>query len=804
MTTKYKIIIGFTLMGFLLIAVAVLGYVKLQEASSGFTHYRIEASTAVNANGADALMRNVQDCVSRFRLDLNEAHMEKAQELIERALGYYMAGAKEVERNPEELARLDRQIDRIKTLGRLMEVVREKLLAASNQADTRITASAQDLNSLMSEISQAAGKAGNAMLLVPIDLAYSHYADARASVREYVDLFDEEVALRADKSLGKLSDALDVIERATVSEDTKGALARMRKDHVIFVEEFGKAKTQIREALKAQSEIDKLGQEMVKDFDAYTANAEKNMAELGKSLQASNDQAQTLMLMFSGGGILLGLAFAAWIVFSITRVLNQVSSFAAAITNGRFEAKLDVHEKGEIGVMVDSMRAIPATLTSMMAEYERLQSGVEEGHLNALCDTTQFSGDFARLVRGTNGILARLCAVINNLPSPVLVLDRHLRTNFLNTAGQQLAGSDYVGKTCQDLFCREDYGSASCALMNATKNGRPAFAETVASPRGKRMDISYTAIPFFDERKELSCVLELIVDVTAIKDSERRMLQVAEEAMLIAGRVAAASEQLSAQVEQVSRGAEMQRARVESTATAMHEMNATVLEVARNASFASEKSEETRKRAEDGADLVDKVVHSINGVNSVALGLQENMQGLGRQAENIGGVMNVISDIADQTNLLALNAAIEAARAGEAGRGFAVVADEVRKLAEKTMSATQEVGSSIQAIQNSANTNILDVINAVKNITEATELANASGATLHDIVTLATSNSSVVSSIATAAEEQSATSEEINCALDDVSRVVAETSEGMSQSSSAVHDLAETAQALKRVMERLH
>ncbi|MCL2123628.1 MAG: methyl-accepting chemotaxis protein, partial [Desulfovibrionaceae bacterium] len=151
----------------------------------------------------------------------------------------------------------------------------------------------------------------------------------------------------------------------------------------------------------------------------------------------------------------------------------------------------------------------------------------------------------------------------------------------------------------------------------------------------------------------------------------------------------------------------------------------------------------------------------------------------------------------------ALNAAIEAARAGEAGRGFAVVADEVRKLAEKTMQATQEVGSNIQAIQNSARTNISEVTNAVQNIGEATELANASGNALHEIVDLASSNSGVVASIATAAEEQSATSEEINKALEEVNRIVSETTSGMVQASSAVQDLSQTAQQLKSVMERL-
>ena len=211
----------------------------------------------------------------------------------------------------------------------------------------------------------------------------------------------------------------------------------------------------------------------------------------------------------------------------------------------------------------------------------------------------------------------------------------------------------------------------------------------------------------------------------------------------------------------------------------------------------------SRNKAQDGSSLVNRVVQSINNVNSVALNLQSNMNELGNQAESIGSIMGVISDIADQTNLLALNAAIEAARAGDAGRGFAVVADEVRKLAEKTMHATQEVNRAITAIQVSARTNVDEVRGAVDGVVEANGLANASGAALDEIVSLASANSSVVSSIAAAAEAQSATSEEISQTFEEINRIVGETSEGIIQSSAALQDLSQMAQELRSAMEKL-
>ncbi len=281
------------------------------------------------------------------------------------------------------------------------------------------------------------------------------------------------------------------------------------------------------------------------------------------------------------------------------------------------------------------------------------------------------------------------------------------------------------------------------------------------------------------------------------------MLDAADKLEGVVERLTSASEELAAQVEQSSRGAEQQSLRVTDTATAMEEMSSTVLEVAKNASQAAETTDTARNKANDGSTVVEEAVKSIGEVARQTMVLKEDMGTLGKQADGIGQIMNVISDIADQTNLLALNAAIEAARAGEAGRGFAVVADEVRKLAEKTMTATREVGEAISGIQSGTAKNIANFDHAAKAVDSATDLSKKSGEALREIVGLVENASDQVRSIATASEEQSAASEEINHSIGEINTISSETSQAMTEAAKAVAELANQSQVLKRLIEEM-
>ncbi len=502
-------------------------------------------------------------------------------------------------------------------------------------------------------------------------------------------------------------------------------------------------------------------------------------------------------------GIVLGFVVVLLIVRPVARAVRQGAVFATDISHGKLDGGLKIKRSDEIGALAESLRAIPKVLKEIIESYALLEKDVEQGKLNIQGDASRFEGEYASLIKGTNAVMNRYRMVLDNIPSSIMVLTKDGKAVFLNKHARDLTGESYEGKTCHQLFANEDYNSDVCALTRSLNTGRPASGETIAHPGGKTIDISYSSIPMLDSSGKVAAVLQLITDLTEIKNVQNTMIDVANQATEISDRVAAASEELSAQVVQVSRGADLQRERVYSTATAMEEMNATVLEVARSAADASHQAESTRGKARNGAELVDQVVKSINEVNTVAQQLQDDMESLGKQAENIGGVMNVISDIADQTNLLALNAAIEAARAGEAGRGFAVVADEVRKLAEKTMTATTEVGSNIRSIQSATQASSQRFTSAAANVVEATQLATTSGDALREILALVNKNSELITSIATAAEEQSATTEEINQSVEEINRIADETAAGMANSSSAVQEIAAMSQELKNLLSRL-
>lgn len=265
-------------------------------------------------------------------------------------------------------------------------------------------------------------------------------------------------------------------------------------------------------------------------------------------------------------------------------------------------------------------------------------------------------------------------------------------------------------------------------------------------------------------------------------------------------QVAAASSQLHSTSEQMATGAEEVAAQAGTVATAGEEMSATSGDIAQNCQFAAEGSQQASAAAVSGAKVVDETIGVMNTIAERVRNSAKAVESLGSRSDQIGEIVGTIEDIADQTNLLALNAAIEAARAGEQGRGFAVVADEVRALAERTTRATREIGEMIKAIQSETKGAVIAMEEGVVEVGKGSEKAASSGRALEQILEQINAVTAQVHQVATAAEEQTATTSEISNNMQQITEVVSQTSRGAQESAVAANQLSGLAEELRKIV----
>ena len=509
-------------------------------------------------------------------------------------------------------------------------------------------------------------------------------------------------------------------------------------------------------------------------FGKMRGEIDTHLKGLQSRLHAETDRAHSIILGLSIANCVLVLGLGLMLYCYVLRPVALIDAYTRRCDNNP-DSRIDYESDDELGNLARHLQ-------EMVADLQR--------HL-AFSD-----------------------GVLNGMTVPCSVFSASDETLFTNQYMLDLIErpgkpEDYYGQTSGE-YIWGDKGRETISTRALRENKLLSAQLDFTSHRGTPKHAQVTSAPFYDKQGRVLGTLSIWVDITdlvnhqnAIEAHGKMIVEVAASSMDVADSVSTASQQLAAQIEQSNAGARRQSERVTETATAMTEMNATVMEIAKNASDASAIASEAKHHAEEGYHAVGNLLSSIARVREITDVLRGSMDELSGQAQDIGQIIDVINDIADQTNLLALNAAIEAARAGEAGRGFAVVADEVRKLAEKTMQATGEVGKVVSGIQQGTQANIRNVGQAVEAIRDSSELSEEAGSKLQEIVDMVDNTALQIQSIATAAEQQSATSEEINQALGEVSLISDETSRTMREAQQAVDSLAEQASALHSLIERL-
>jgi len=493
--------------------------------------------------------------------------------------------------------------------------------------------------------------------------------------------------------------------------------------------------------------------------------------------------------------------------------INPLSSAATVmykISKGEIPEQVDFEAKGDFNDLKASINALIKTTQLIITGTHRMAGSVQEGNLTDRGKEEWFVGDWKRFVEDINKIINILTGQIvfmgdnindiakGNIPENITAeykgdyndIKNNLNGCFdairlLITDMNYLADSTAEGKLetrVESSKHQGDYAKIVDGINNTLESILAPIKEGVEAL--EKLGTGDLTIRISSDYKGDHQLIKN--GINAVGDSLSRTLGEVKEAV---SATASATSQISSSTEEMAAGANEQTHQTTEVASGVEEMTRTILENTKNVSIAAETAKQAGSKAKDGGDVVNETIEGMNKIAEVVKKSAETVQALGKSSDQIGEIVQVIDDIADQTNLLALNAAIEAARAGEQGRGFAVVADEVRKLAERTTKATKEIAAMIKQIQKDTGEAVDSMEEGTTQVEKGKTLAHKAGQALTEIVTESQKVVDIVAQVAAASEEQSSAAEQISKNIEAISSVTQQSAAGTQQIARAAEDL---------------
>ncbi len=474
------------------------------------------------------------------------------------------------------------------------------------------------------------------------------------------------------------------------------------------------------------------------------------MAPVRAAAEAGATQiAKYLMIMLA-----FILAIGLLIAFMVMRPVKRLMKANAEVSSGDLNTRVVVSSKDELGSLSESFNSMVESIKEAQESSEQNRKYLSESVATILQSMDRFSqGDMTVQIESqSNDDIGRLKSGFNQMINAI-------RESTEKDEQQRRYLAESV-RTVLDAMKRFAAGDLTTSLEVRSDD-----------------EIGQLMAGFNDAVQNLRSIVENVLD--------------AVEA------TASASAQISSSTEQMAAGSHEQTLQSADVASAVEEMTKTIIENSANARSTADMAQQAQTTADSGVRVLQETVHGMRRIADVVHSSATTVEALGKSSIQIGEIISVINDIADQTNLLALNAAIEAARAGEQGRGFAVVADEVRKLAERTTKATKEISTMIQTIQRDTSSAVASIDEGTREVNAGIAMTDQAGSAFNEISEAVKKVSGMINQIAVASEEQSNASETISRSVQGISEVTSQTATGTEQIAHAADDL-------NRLTENLH